>query len=169
MNKKYSPIIGKTTKDTFFNYIELIDLPEIDYFAIGIQSQITKNSMSLMSLPEWQKHFNYNEYAEFDPLRKATFNTPRNFIPLNEIDFSDNFGKEIMHQRKIFGIKNGIVLMERLNHYNYMITLGTSFSRFAPFDFLKNRYDGLIQLKQDLIKIIDTDAKKFLAREAIKK
>lgn len=122
-----------------------------------------------MSLQEWQKHFSYNEYAEFDPLRKITLNTTRNFIPFDEIDFSDNLGKEIMHQRKLFGIKNGVVIMERLKHYNYMITLGTGFSKFEPFDFFKSRHEGLIKLKHDLIKIIDNDAKKFLAQEAIKK
>ncbi len=168
MNKKYSPILTDTTKEIFFRYLEHVDLPEIDYFAIGIQSSLTKSSISLMSRPEWQKHFNYNQYAEFDPLRKATLNTTRNFIPFTEIDYSDNFGKEIMHQRGLFGIQDGIILMERLKHHNYIVTLGTNFSRFNAFDFLNTHYDGLKNLKCDLIKIIEKDAIQFLSKQISK-
>lgn len=78
-----------------------------------------------MSLPEWQKYFSDNQFAPHDPIRKITLNTKRNLIPFDEIDYVDNFGKEIMRQRSLMGIKNGIILMERFPKHNYMITLGT--------------------------------------------
>ncbi|EKD71854.1 MAG: hypothetical protein ACD_46C00083G0004 [uncultured bacterium] len=167
MNKNYTPIATKLTKEFFFDYIDNIDIPEIDYFAVGIQSCITKKSISLMSLPEWQKQFDLNQYVEHDPLRKATLSTKRNFIPFTEIDCVDNFGKEIMRQRSIYGLKNGIVLMERLGKYNYMITLGTGFLGFDSLDFIKRYYFRLYYLKNDLIKIIKNDAIRFLMQEII--
>lgn len=90
-----------------------------------------------MSLPEWQKHFSNNQYAEFDPIRRSTLLTKRNLISFNEIDFVDNFGKEIMQKRKMMGIKNGIVLVQRFPEFNYMITPGTGFSKFNHFDFIR--------------------------------
>jgi hypothetical protein len=167
MIKSYSPITRDISKQTFFDYINELDLPEIDYFAIGIQNPKSRKSMSLMSLPEWQKQFTENQYAEYDPIRKVTFNTSRKVIPFAEVDYSDSYGKEIMHQRANFGIKNGLILVERLPHYNYMITLGTEFSKFDAFFFLRKYNDTLNYLKSDLIKIITKDANKFLKDEII--
>ena len=72
-----------------------------------------------------------------------------------------------MRQRSIYGIKNGILLMNRLGKYNYIITLGTGFSAFDSFAFLKRYYLKLGYLKQDLIKIIEIDAINFLKQEII--
>lgn len=164
---KYAPIASNHTKNLFSDYIEHIDLPEIDYFAIGIQSLVSKKSMSLMSNDEWQKKFSYNNYAEHDPLRKITLQTNRIIIPFSEIDCFDNLGAKIMKERSALGIKNGIVLMQRCTHYNYMITLGTGYTRFDNYDFLKRYSSDLTFFKRDLIKIINQDARQFLDNEFI--
>jgi len=169
MNKTdYSPIITKTTKQTFFNYINLLNIPLIDYVAIGVQNQISKKSISLMSLPEWQQHFVQNQYANYDPLRKVTLNTKRNFIPFQEIDFGDNFGKEIMGKRAMMGIKNGIILMKRFEKYSYMITLGTGFMKFEAYDFIKQHHDKVNLIQKDLIALIGKDARTFLSELFLK-
>jgi len=169
MKINYLPIITEATKNTFFDYIDSLDIPQIDYFAIGIQNCVTKKSISLMSRQEWQKHFVLNQYAEFDPIRRVTFNTKRNMIPFNEIDFLDNHGKEIMRQRALMGIKNGIILMERFPKYNYMITLATDYSQFDAFDFIKRYHDKIKFLKSDLIQLVEKDASQFLPAELLKK
>jgi hypothetical protein len=158
----YLPILTHSTKQTFLDYIDALDIPQIDYFAIGIQNQLTKKSISLMSLAEWQSHFTNNEYADYDPIRKATLYTKRNFIPFCDIDFVDNFGKEIMKQRSKMGIKNGIILMERFPKFNYMITLGTGFSNFDPFTFIKSYHDKIHFIKIDFINLVKRDANLFL-------
>lgn len=158
----YKPIITATTKQTFFDYVHALSIPEIDYIAIGVQKVAEKNSISLMSLPEWQKHFTENGYAEHDPIRKAVLHTKRNIISFSEIDFIDNFGKDIMKERAKMGIKNGIIFIERFPKFNYMITLGTGFTNFNTFDFISRYYEEIKILNIDLIKLIELDAKKFL-------
>ena len=160
----YQPIKTASTKQTFSDYIESLDIPQIDYFAIGIQNRVTCQSISLMSLPEWQKHFTENGYANHDPIRKATLYTKRNFIPFCEIDFVDNFGKEIMKKRSNMGIKNGIILMERFAKFNYMVTLGTGFSSFDAFDFINRYYNQLHLIKNDLISLVEKDTHFFLPK-----
>ena len=167
ISKNYRPIYTSSTKETFFEYISSLRIPQIDYFAIGVQSVFSMKSISIMSLPEWQRFFVANEYAKFDPFRRATLYTRRNYIPFNEIDFCDSLGKEIMRQRQNMGIKNGIILMERFPKFNYMITLGTGYSRFDSFDFLSKFHNQLHLLKNDLIKIIEKDAVRFLINNEI--
>jgi hypothetical protein len=164
----YLPILTDTTRKIFFDYINSLDIPQIDYFAIGIQNLISKKSISLMSLPEWQKHFTDNQYANYDPIRRVTFQTKRNFIPFQEIDFVDNFGKEIMKQRAMMGIKNGIILMQRFSKFNYMITLGSGFSEFDAFDFIKRYHDKIWLIKRDLTLLIEKETKNFLPSEILK-
>lgn len=163
----YLPIITKTTKKTFFDYIDSLDIPEIDYCAIGIQNLLSKKSISLMSLPEWQQHFVNHQYANYDPIRRVALLTKRNFIPFREIDFVNNFGKEIMRQRAIMGIKNGVIIMKRLAGFNYMITLGTGFSKFDAFDFLKRYHDKVELIKTDLINLVEKDTRCFLPKKII--
>ncbi len=121
-----------------------------------------------MSRQEWQKHFVLNQYAEHDPVRQVTLHTKRNLIPFNEIDFLDNYGKEIMRQRTLMDIKSGIVLMERFAKFNYMITLGTGFSKFDAFDFIKRYHDKIWLIKRDLINLIEKDSNEFLPTEILK-
>lgn len=169
MKKIYLPILTETTKKTFFDYINLLLIPQIDYFAIGVQNLISKESISLMSRGEWQKHYVLNEYTEHDPVRRISLDTRRNFIPFNEIDFLDNYGKEIMHQRKLMEIKNGIILMQRFQKFNYIITLGTNFSKFDSFDFIKKYHEKISIIKRDLIKLIEKDAYTFMSIKVLKK
>lgn len=42
MKYNYLPILTLTTKNTFFEYIDSLDIPQIDYFAIGVQNLSTK-------------------------------------------------------------------------------------------------------------------------------
>ena len=161
-SNNYSPILSENTKQTFFDYVDSLDIPQIDYFAIGMQNMVNKRSISLMSLPEWQKHFVDNQYADYDPLRRATLYTKRKLIPFHEIDFVDNFGKKIMQQRTVMGIKNGIILVRRFPKFNYMITFGTGFSKFDAFDFIKRYHDRIYLIKNDLINLIEKDARTFL-------
>lgn len=121
-----------------------------------------------MSRQEWQKHFVLNQYAEHDPVRNVTLLTKRNIIPFNEIDFLSNYGKEIMRQRAFMDIKSGLILMERFPKFNYMITLGTGFSKFDTYDFIKRYHDKISFLKRDLIQIIQKDTNKFLTAEILK-
>ena len=67
-----------------------------------------------------------------------------------------------MKQRALCEIKNGIVLMHRCGNHSYMVTLGTGFSGFDAYDFLRRYHDKINFIKNDLIKIIQRDAKNFL-------
>jgi hypothetical protein len=67
-----------------------------------------------------------------------------------------------MLQRSKIGIKHGLVLMHRTPKFNYMITLGTGFSKFEALGFLKKYLPSIQSLKFDLIKIVNKDAKMFL-------
>lgn len=169
MKNNYLPILTETTRKTFFDYINLLDIPQIDYFAIGIQDSVAKKSISLMSRQEWQKHFILNQYAEHDPVRLITLHTKRNIIPFDEIDYLNNYGKEIMYQRQLMEIKKGIILMERFEKYNYIITLGTGYSYFDAYDFLKRYHDRIFLVKKNLIKVVEKDVNNFLPAEILKK
>lgn len=169
MQKSYCPIIDKSTKDVFMDYTSAVNLPPIDYFAVGIQDILTRKSISLMSRIEWQKTFVDNHYAENDPIRKTVLNTRRNFISLDDIDFFDNFGKEIMRQRALMGIKTGLVFVEKEAQFNLMITLGSEYSKFDTFKFIQNNYTKMMFLKKDLIKIIEKDARNFLPSYVLEK
>lgn len=168
MDNLYLPISTETTKNTFFSYINSVDIPQIDYFAIGVQNMADKRSISLMSREEWQNIFTNNQYAMHDPVRRATLLTKRKIIPFNEIDFIDNYGREIMRQRALMEIKNGIIFVRRSLKFNYMITLGTNFSKFNAFDFIKRYHDKIILLEQDLTKLIEKDKNLFLPQEILK-
>lgn len=162
MKDNYRAIVRKTTKNAFKYYIDCLDIPSIDYVAIGIQHVGLKKSLSLMSNTEWQKIFTRDHYAKHDPIRKATLLTQRNIIGFSELDHCDAFGKFIMKQRASHGIKNGIIFMKRLREYNYMLTLGTGFSGFDAYRFLKNNYERIDVAYQDLINIIAKDARHFI-------
>ena len=163
MNKnEYSPILTDSTKKTFFQYIDCLDIPEIDYFAIGVQDLLNKNSISLMSNSDWQKEFTTNNYAPFDPIRKVSMKTKRNIISFSEVHYVDNFGKHIMNQRKKMGIKNGIIFMNRSKEFNYMFTLATNYSKFDYIDFLRRYVPNMHLFKDDLINIITSDFKNFI-------
>lgn len=156
------PVESTDVCATFFDYLDCIDIPEIDYFAIGVQDVAKQRSMTLMSRPEWQKYFIRNEFADADPVRNAVLHSKKAVILMLEIDAGGSLGAEIMLHRRRHGIRNGIVMVSRTAHLNYMVTLGTAYSKFEPYDFLKARYTSLKTLQKDFEKIIEPEAKKFL-------
>lgn len=164
MQKNYHPILTNRTREIFKSYIDCINIPEIDYFAIGLQNATSKKSISIMSNETWQKLFSENRYASHDPLRLCSLLTKREIITLDTLDCISTFGKEIMRQRRLNGIKNGIVFMKRIGKYSYMITLGTGFSRFDSFQFLKRYHDKISFIKNDFIKIIEEDSQAFIRK-----
>lgn len=166
-NSPYSPILTPDTRRTFFDYVEAIDIPEIDYFAVGVQQRHTQHSISIMSRPDWQHHYVTHGYAERDPVRQAVLNTPRHYLCISEIDCVDSFGQEIMRQRTLAGICEGLILIQRYPAHNVMVTLGTGFTHFSAAEFLLKHYQSLYQMAAELGCIIANDADAFLHPEGI--
>lgn len=54
--------------------------------------------------------------------------------------------------------------MQRFDTFNYMITLGTGFSKFDAFDFIKKYHNKIHFIKNDMMNLISKDAKKFLPK-----
>jgi hypothetical protein len=165
MDKVYNPILSKETQDTFHEYVSYLEIPEIDYFAIGIQNKLTGKSISIMSRPEWQECFVKNQFANDDPIRKAALETGRNLFAFDEVSIQSSLEEEIMRMRKSYEIKDGIILMQRLPLYNFMITLGTGFSKFDKSTFLEENFQDLHNIKRDLIKIIEKDFASFIPKK----
>jgi hypothetical protein len=153
----YTPIHTESTRSTFFDYIDNIHIPPIDYFAVGIEDHAQKKLISLMSRLEWQIYFDKNQITNNDPLIKAKKLSQRNILPFSEIDYIDSFGKEVMRQRVLHGMKNGLMLIHKQQHLTYMIVLATGLSKFNHYSFLTKYYAQLIRLKNDLSKIIERD------------
>ena len=53
----FNPITKDSVRELFLNYFKALEIPIIDYVAIGVQNSISKNSASLMSNSEWQHVF----------------------------------------------------------------------------------------------------------------
>jgi len=157
----YSDIHLPEIRALFDNYLTSIKLPDVDYFAIGIQDTIYKRSTSIMSRIEWQKAFKSMNLAEHDPIRKAAFSMPSNILFFDQIDYCDSLGKEVMQQREKYEISNGIVIMDRNLTYNYIMTLATNYSKFNGIDFYRKYYKELKKVMNDLKLIIDPEAKKY--------
>jgi hypothetical protein len=153
----YTPICTESTRSTFFDYINNINIPPIDYFSVGIENNTQKKLTSLISRLEWQIYFDKNQITNNDPLIQAKKLSQRNIIPFSEIDYIDSFGKEVMRQRSLHGMKNGLMLTHKQHHLNYMIVLATGFSKFNHYNFLTKYYTQLIRLKNDLSKIIERE------------
>lgn len=158
----YTPIRTESTLSTFFDYINNINIPPIDYFAVGIESHVQKKLISLISRLEWQVYFDKNQLTHNDPLIQAKKLSQRNIIPFLEIDYIDSFGKEVMKQRSLHGMKNGLMLIHKQHQLNYMIVLATGFSKFNHYSFLTKYYTQLARLKNDLSKIIERETNAVL-------
>lgn len=154
--KKYLPIIDQSTRKAFVEYFECLNIDEIDYLAIGVQDLINNQSMSLMSREEWQLHFIKENYPNFDPIRRIVYTTPRNIILFNEIGEINKIGYEIMRQRRLFGIINGFVIVERHKTHNYLITFGSGYKNFDPTHFIHSKYNGIKQSMRDLKLIVES-------------
>ncbi|WP_342219929.1 hypothetical protein [Rickettsiella endosymbiont of Miltochrista miniata] len=153
----YTPICRESTRSTFFDYINNISIPPIDYFAVGIEDHAQKKLISLISRLEWQIYFDKNQITKNDPLIQAKKLSQRNIIAFSEIDYIDSFGKEVMRQRSLHGMKNGLMLIHKQNHLDYMIVLATGLSKFNHYRFLAKYYTQLMRLKHDLSKIIERE------------
>ncbi len=148
----YTPICTESTRSTFFDYINNISIPPIDYFSVGIEDHAKKKLTSLISRLEWQIYFDKNQITNNDPLIQAKKLSQRNIIPFSEIDYIDSFGKEIMRQRSLHGMKNGLMLIHKQHHLSYMIVLATSLCKFNHYSFLTKYYTQLTRLKNDFSK-----------------
>jgi Autoinducer binding domain len=162
-NYCYLPIKTASTRTTFFDYVNAIKLFPIDYFAVGLGNPNKREFTSLISRPEWQQHIEKQQLAGKDPLIKVLFNSPRKIIPFSEVDYVDSSGKEVMRQRRRYGIKGGIILRHQTKNIEYMIMLATGFSRFDYYAFLKKHHAKLHRLKHDLVQIIERDTERFLS------
>lgn len=159
----YTPICAESTRSTFFDYINTINIHPMDYFAVGIENAAQKKLTSLISRLEWQTYCDKNQIANNDPLIKAKKLSKRNIIPFSEIDSIDSFGKEIMRQRSLHGMKNGLMLIHKQYPLSAMIVLATGFSKFNHFSFLTKYYTQLTRLKNDLSKIIEGEINSILS------
>lgn len=153
----YSPISTESTRSTFFDYISNINISPIDYFAIGIENRAQKKFTSLISRLEWQIYYDKNQIINNDPLIQARKLSQRNIIPFSEIDYVDSYGKEIMKQRRLHGMKNGLMLTHKQCHLNFMVVLATEISKFNHYKFLTKHYNQLTRLKHDLSKLIERE------------
>jgi hypothetical protein len=122
---KYETFNHQDTQRVFSEYVNYLQMPLIDYVAIGVQNTINKTSTSLMSRPDWQKFFKTMDIAEHDPIRKAAFNTHAKIFSFEDVDHQNTYGREVMRQRRLHGIENGIVIMKRELGHNFMLTLAT--------------------------------------------
>lgn len=156
MTKCYKPVIKDITRKLFSNYLEILDIPVIDYLAVGMQDTQTGKSTSLMSNEAWQEHFHKNCFAAFDPIRKTALYTKGSIFSFSNIDYFDNYGAYIMQEREKFNICNGLVLIDRYKDHNIVYTLGTSYKKFDYFNYLLIYSKGIESVKQDLRNIIYT-------------
>ena len=53
----YKPVCENSVKEFFLSYVDALELPIIDYVAIGFQNTLNKKSTSIMLNIEWQKLF----------------------------------------------------------------------------------------------------------------
>ncbi|MES2142364.1 MAG: autoinducer binding domain-containing protein [Pseudomonadota bacterium] len=157
----YTPIITVSTRAIFLDYINAFKLGSIDYFAVGLGSTTAKKLTSISSLPEWQDHLYKKQLAKSDPVIIAKIFSQRNIVPFSELDYINSRGNEVMQQRRLFGIQNGLLLIHQKRHLRYMVMLATGYSKFDHYAFLKKYYAKLGRLKHDLIKIIEKDTKQF--------
>jgi len=158
----YKPVFNHNHRQAFQDYINALGIKNLDYFAIGFQDPIHQKSFALMSNVDWQKTFKAQEFAPYDPIRKAAFGSSRRFFTFDQINCCDNLGKEIMRQRKKHGISQGLVIMDRHLGHNYMLTLATDYTRFDAFDFYMRHTESLMLILDDLKKIIQPEVKNYI-------
>jgi len=157
----YQSLDKKSTKSVFIDYIGALEIPIIDYVAIGVQDTIHKTSTSMMSRDEWQKTFYTLGLAEHDPLRKASFNTKSNIFSFDDLDYQDSHGKEVMRLRRLYEIENGLVIMRKNLGHNFMLTLATGYKNFSPYKFFIDKHVAIDRIFSDLINLVSPATKKY--------
>lgn len=151
---EYKTLNKASTKNVFNDYINSFEIPIIDYIAIGVQDTILNKSTSIMSRDEWQKTFRDQGLAKHDPLRKASLTRKSTLFSFDELDCQDDYGKEIMRQRRLHEIENGIVVMRKNIGHNFILTLGTGYKNFSPYKFFVDKHEGINRVFDDLISLV---------------
>lgn len=161
MHSSYEAIFDDTIRQVFNEYVKALELPFIDYFAIGVQDRVRMKSASLMSRVDWQKYFKEREFAEHDPIRLASLNTQSKIFTFEEVDCRNNFGKEVMRHRRKHGIQNGLVIMDRTLGHNFMLTLATGYNKFDGYKFYYEQRQAIDSMFADFKSIIEPIAKGY--------
>lgn len=150
----YQSLDKKSIQSVFIDYIGALEIPIIDYVAIGVQDTIHKTSTSMMSRTEWQKAFRTLGLAEHDPLRKASFTTKTNVFSFDGLDHQDSHGSEVMRQRRRYEIENGLVIMRKNLGHNFILTLATGYKNFLPYKFFIDKHRVIEIIFDDLIELV---------------
>ena len=158
---KYKSIDSQNMRDVFTKYISALEIPIIDYVAIGVQDSIHGTSTSLMSRIDWQEAFVALNLAEHDPIRKAAFNAKAKNFSFDQIDYCDSMGKEVMRQRRLHYIENGVVLMRKNLGCNFMLTLATGFKNFNTQKFYCDHQFAIKKMFDDLVNLVSPDTQEF--------
>jgi len=158
---RYTSLDRQDLIANFDLYFKALELPFMDYLAIGVQDTIHKTSTSLMSSQDWQKIFRELHLADDDPIRKASFSTRVNHFSFDEVDYQNSAGREVMRQRKLNGIENGLVFMKRSLTHNFMLTLGTGFKNINTYRYLIDYYSNINKVFNDLIALVSPATKQY--------
>lgn len=151
----YLPISDPSIRERFLSYIKSLKFKEFNYVSIESHDLVTKCITSLMSSSEWQNQYKQNNYDKYDPIRSLILNTNRNIIFIDEIDFLDSLGAEVMMKRKLSGIVDGVILVQRYWECNYTLMLGSSTEKLNLRDFLIENYSEIQKIFNDLKEIIN--------------
>ena len=157
----YEALDATVLRAQFLDYIDAVDMPLMDYFAVGVQDRIHQTSTSMMSRLEWQQQFHSLNLASDDPVRKASFNTQSNLFTFDSLDHQNSAGEEVMRQRRRHEIENGIVLMRRSLGYNFILTLATGYKNFKPYQFYIDYHDAINRTFDDLTAMVTPSTKKY--------
>lgn len=157
----YTALDSIDLRSYFLDYVDALDMPIMDYFAIGVQDKIHKKSTSLMSREDWQKTFKSLNLAKDDPVRKASFNTGIKIFTFDELDHENSAGKEVMRQRKLHDIENGIVMMRRSLGHNFIFTIATGYKGFKPYKFYIDNHQALNRTFDDLVSFITPNTTEY--------
>lgn len=158
---QYEALNSKELRNTFLSYVDALNMPAIDYVAIGVQDTIQKKSASLMSRAEWQNTFKSLNLAKDDPVRIASFNNKSGIFSFDEVDCRSSAGKEVMRQRKRHEIENGLVLIRRDLGTNFMLTLATGYKDFDAYKFFINHTTAIGHVFDDLISMVSPETKGY--------
>lgn len=158
---KYTALDRPDLITNFQLYFKALELPYMDYLAIGVQDSIHKTSTSLMSDQCWRNSFKELNLAEDDPVRKASFSTRVNHFSFDDIDYLNSAGQEVMRQRKLHGIENGLVFMRRNLTHNFMLTLGTGFKNINTYRYLIDYHPHVQKVFDDLIALVSPSTRKY--------
>lgn len=155
----YTALDQERLRQTFLDYVEMLDIPLIDYVAIGLQNTIDRTSSSMMSRLDWQQIFKNMNLAEHDPIRKASFYTRAKIFSFDDIDYLDNQGKEVMRQRRRYDINSGFVVLDRHLGHNFMLTLATGYKNFSAHRFYLDHMEAVNRIFVDLKNLITPSIK----------